>query len=132
MVYLAFSRNTNDGHYYITMETLSPPPSPREEYAKMNKQISPYYDPYPKVIDVGLIASNLELEYINDRFCIKYDDKYFRLNNSDGTIMLSKTKPLYFIEINKHFITTITPFYISNADFKALNIFLQFLIILFL
>jgi hypothetical protein len=109
MVYLGFIRKSmlGDHLHYITMTTFSPTSSPRAERAKINKSISPHYDPYPKLNDVEYIAADLELEYINERFCIKYESKYFRLNKIDGTIMLSKTKPLYFIELNHNFITTI-------------------------
>ena len=109
MVYLGFIRKSvlGDHLYYITMTTISPTSSPRAERAKINKSIGPYYDPYPNINDVEYIAADLELEYINERFCIKYESKYFRLNKIDGTIMLSKTKPLYFIELNQQFITII-------------------------
>jgi hypothetical protein len=74
---------------------------------------SQYNDPYPKINDIKQIAADFELEYLHDKFSIKYDNKYFRLNKQDGTIMLSKSKPLYFTKTDNYFITKI-----KNKQYK--------------
>ena len=98
---------------YFTTKTFSPYGSPRmmRKMYENGSDVSPYEDPYPKVIDLEYEKEPIILDYINNKFRIGYDVggkvKYFALNKIDNTILLSQigSKSLYFIEEDGYFIT---------------------------